>query len=47
MGNKSPYWEWYGVFNPYIGIDGHNYDGNHIKSIIDLTDKVKQGKYTW
>ena len=28
MGNKSLYWEWKGVFNPYIDIDGHGYDGN-------------------
>ena len=34
---KSPYW--YYVFNPYILIDNHNYDGNHIIGIIDLTDK--------
>ena len=31
--------EWYGVFNPYIGIDDHGYDGNHKNGIIDLTDK--------
>ena len=39
MGNKSPYWEYYGVFNPYIMIDDHNYDGSYINGIIDLTDK--------
>ena len=35
----------YGVFNTYIVIDNHGYDGNHINGIIDLTDKgigVKQ-----
>ena len=40
MGNESPYWEWYGVFNSYIVIDDHCYDGNHINGIIDLADKV-------
>ena len=39
MGNLSPYWEWYGIFNPFIMIDNHGYDGNHINDIIDLTDK--------
>ena len=39
MGNLSPNWEWYCVFNPYIVIDDHGYEGNHLKSIIDLTDK--------
>ena len=39
MGNLSPYWEWYGVFNPYIVTDDHGCDGNHINGIIDLTDK--------
>ena len=39
MGNKSPYLAWYDVFNPYIVIDDHGYDGNHINGIIDLTDK--------
>ena len=34
----SPYWEQYGIFNPYIVIDDHSYDGNHINGIIDLTD---------
>ena len=29
----------YGIFNPYIGIDDHSYDGNHINGIKDLTDK--------
>ena len=38
MGNLIPYWEWYGVFNPYIAIDDHGYDGNHINGMIDLTD---------
>ena len=45
MGYLSSYWEWHGVFNPYILIDDHGYDGNHIIGIIDLTDKgtgVKQ-----
>ena len=27
------------VFNPYIVIDDHYYDGNHIIGIIDLTVK--------
>ena len=27
------------VFNPNIVIDDHDYDGNHINGIIDLTDK--------
>ena len=39
MGNLSSYSEWYGVFNPYIVIDDHGFDGNHINGIIDLTDK--------
>ena len=26
-------------FNPYIVIDDHGFDGNHINGIIDLTDK--------
>ena len=39
MGNLGPYWEWYGVFNPYIMVDDHSYESNHIKGIIDLTDK--------
>ena len=38
MGNQSLYWEKYGVFNPYIVIDDHGYDGNHINGIIDLTE---------
>ena len=32
-------WEWSGVFNPYIVIDDHSCDGNHLHGIIDLTDK--------
>ena len=36
---KSHYWEWYGIFNPYIMIDDHGCDGNHINGIIELTDK--------
>ena len=43
MGNESPYWEWYGVFNSYIVIDDHCYDGNHINGIIDLADKWIMG----
>ena len=39
MGNKSPNWEWYGVFNPYIVIGDHGYDSNHVNGIRDLTDK--------
>ena len=39
MGNYTPYWEWYDVFNPYIIIYYHSYGGNHINGIIDLTDK--------
>ena len=31
--------ERYGVFNPYIVIDDHSYDGYHLNGIIDLTDK--------
>ena len=31
--------EWYDVFDPYVMIDDHCYDGNHINDIIDLTDK--------
>ena len=31
--------EKYGVFNPYMVIDDHGYDGNHINGFIDLTDK--------
>ena len=27
------------VFNPYIMIGDHGYDGNHINGIIDLTNK--------
>ena len=38
MGNLSPYWEWYGVLNPYIVIDDHGYD-NHITGTIDLPDE--------
>ena len=38
VGNWSPYWEWYGVFDPYIVIDDHSYDGNHWNGIIDLTN---------
>ena len=38
MGNSSPYWELYGVSNPYMVIDDHGYDGNQINGIIDLTD---------
>ena len=44
------YWEWYGVFNPYILIDNPGYDGNHINGIIDLTEKwigVKQSFLLW
>ena len=29
------------VFNPYIVINEHGYDGNCIYGIIDLTDKGK------
>ena len=36
---KSPYWEWNGIFNPYIVIDGHSHDGKYINGIIDLIDK--------
>ena len=25
--------------NPYIVIDDHSFDGNHINGIIDVTDK--------
>ena len=39
MGNKSSYWEWFGIFNPYIVVDDPGYDGNLINDIIDLTDK--------
>ena len=39
MGNWSPYWERYGVFNEYIMIDDHSYDGNHINGIVELIDK--------
>ena len=35
MGTESPYWEWYRVFNPYIVINDHGNDGNHINGIID------------
>ena len=27
------------LFNPYILIEDHSYDGKHITGIIDLTDK--------
>ena len=37
--NDWDYWEWHGVFNPYIVIDNHAYDGNHINGIIDQTEK--------
>ena len=46
----SPYWELYGVFNPYIMIDDHRYDGNHINGILDLADKgigVRQSFIYW
>ena len=36
--DQSLYWEWYGVLNPYIVIDDHSYDGNHLNAILDLTD---------
>ena len=29
----------YGLFNSYIMIDDHGYDGNYINCIIDLTGK--------
>ena len=32
-------WVWYGVLNPYIVIDDHSYDGNHVNGIIDLSGK--------
>ena len=35
----SLYWELYGIFNTYIVIDDHGYDGNYINGIIDQTDK--------
>ena len=38
------------VFNPYIKIDDHSYDGNHINDIIDQTDKgivVTQSFLQW
>ena len=38
MSNLGSYWEWYGVFNTYIVIDGHGFNGNHLIGIIDLTD---------
>ena len=38
MANWSPYWEWLGIFNQYIVIDDHDYDGNYINGIIDLTE---------
>ena len=31
----------YGVFNPYIVIDEHGYDGNHINGIIYRQSPVK------
>ena len=39
MDNLSPYWEWYGAFNPYIENVDQGYDGNQINGIIDLTNK--------
>ena len=29
-----------GVLNPYIVINDHGYDGNHINGIIDVTYRV-------
>ena len=31
--------KYYEIFNPYILIDDHGYDGNHKNGIIDLTEK--------
>ena len=37
----------FGVFYPYILIDDHSNDGNHINGIIDLTDKGKGVKQSF
>ena len=34
IGDLSPYIEWNGGFNPYIMLDDHGYDGDHINGIV-------------